>query len=191
MEIANCLSGRRRGVVAASFALLTLVAIGVRPTSAGAAAGPDRGSGTFRTTLNIPSLVLTNDCNGDVVNLSGKLHVSTKITVSRDGGYTVRSAAAVRDLRGTRIAPAPAIAYYGADGDNAFSSYDAPANPSTHRVTHWSRLVSQGAVANMFLNLVLRETIAADGTVLTVFERADVDCRQPNSLQQHSGGPAD
>ena len=140
----------------------------------------DSGGTTVRITINIPAMVVDNLCNLDVVNLSGDLTITTTTTPARDGGYTVRTSALARDLRGTRIAPLPPIGYRGADGENTYSYYAPPPFPSTHRVVHWTALIPDGNAPAMYLVLVLRETIAADGTVLPLFERAYLVCAQPS-----------
>lgn len=134
---------------------------------------------TVKTTINIPALVLDNLCNGDVVNLSGDLHIRTTTTPRRNGGYTVESTAIARDLRGNRIAPTPPIRYRGADGENTYSYFAPPPYPSSHRVVHWTQLVPEGKAPRMFLVIEIREQIAADGTVIPVLERAYLSCKKP------------
>jgi hypothetical protein len=96
----------------------------------------------------------------------------------------VRSSAIARDLRGNRIAPLPAIGYHSDDAENAYSYYAPPPYPSTHRVVHWTRLIPEAKAPSMYLVLVLRETILADGTVVPAFERAYLVCRQPRCSNQ-------
>jgi hypothetical protein len=146
--------------------------------SASGTAKPGKGQ-TTDVTINLPALVLDNLCNGDVVNLSGDLRIITTTKPTGNGGYTVRSTAIARGLRGNRIAPPPAIGYHGDDGENTYSYYAPPPYPSTHRVVHWTKLVPEGNAPSMYLVLVIKETIAQDGTVVPVFERAFLVCRQP------------
>jgi hypothetical protein len=137
------------------------------------------GGTTVRTTINIPAMVVDNLCNADVVNLSGDMTITTTTTPARNGGYTVRTSADARDLRGERIAPIPPIGYRGADSENTYSYYAPPPFPSSHRVVHWTTLVPDGNAPRMYLVLVIRETILADGTVVPVFEGAYLVCKQP------------
>jgi len=137
------------------------------------------GGTTVRTTINLPALPLDNLCNGDVVNLSGDMTITTTTTPAGNGGYTVRSSADARNLRGERIAPPPAIGYRGADSENTYSYYAPPPFPSTHRVVHWTTLIPNGNAPRMYLVLVIRETIAADGTVIPVAQGAYLVCKQP------------
>ena len=169
----------RRQLSAIAVVVLAMIAGVLTVVTAPPADAQSKGT-TVRTTINLPALVLDNLCNGDVVNLSGDMTITTTTTPTRDGGYTVRSSAVARDLRGTRIAPLPAIGYRGGDGENTYSYYAPPPYPSTHRVVHWTTLIPEGKAPRMYLVLVIRETIAADGTVIPVFESAYLVCKQPS-----------
>jgi hypothetical protein len=138
------------------------------------------GSQTVRITINLPALVLDNLCNADVVNLSGDLTITTTTTPQGDGGYTVRSSSVARNLTGTRIAPLPAIGYKGDDGENVYSYYAPPPQPSTHTVVHWTKLVPEGDAPTMYLVTVLRETTMADGTTVPVLDRAYLSYSPPS-----------
>jgi hypothetical protein len=175
---------RPRSIVLAAMAFLaaaSMVFVGTRGAAAlttPAVTGSSRGQ-TVDTTINLAAFPLDNLCNGDVVNLSGDLHIRTTTTPTAKGGYTVQSSANARDLRGNRIAPLPAIGYRGDDSENTFSYYAPPPYPSTHRVVHWTRLIPQGKAPSMYLVLVIRETILADGTVVPVAEHAYLVCTKP------------
>lgn len=158
---------------------MLVIAGTVLAVATAAPAGANSRGTTVRTTINIPAMVVDNLCNLDVVNLSGDLTITTTTTPTANGGYTVRSSSVAGNLRGTRIAPLPAIGYRGADGENTYSYYAPPPFPSTHRVVHWTTLVPQGNAPRMYLVLVIREAITADGTVIPVFERAYLVCQQP------------
>jgi hypothetical protein len=183
---------RRRALVAtASGTVLVVVLIaaaivGAVPARAGTSSAKGRTSTssakgqTVDTTINLPALVLDNLCNADVVNLSGDLHIRTTTTPRGNGGFTVTSSASATGLRGTRIAPTPEIRYRGDDVENTFSYYAPPPYPSTHRVVHWTRLIPSAKAPSMYLVLVLRETITADGRAVPTFERAYLVCSQPS-----------
>ena len=166
---------------------LAVVAAGLSiPTRAKASGSTTAGRGTTTdVTLNIPLMFLDNLCNGDVVTLHGDLRIITRTTPTRNGGYTVRSTAIARNLQGERAAPPPPIGYHGDDGENTFSYYAPPPYPSTFRVVHWTRLVPEAPAPTMYLVLVLRETVLADGTVVPVFERAFLVCARPTCSSRH------
>jgi hypothetical protein len=181
----------RRGIIGTTVALAAataLVAVAAQfvGTAPARATGSTGGGKTVRTTINLPALVLDNLCNGDIVNLSGDLVITTTTTPDRRGGYTVRTSANAFGLRGERIAPPPAIGYHGDDSENSYSYYAPPPYPSTHRVVHWTRLVPEAPAPTMYLVLVIRETILADGTVVPVFERAYLVCTQPRCSNQRT-----
>nr|WP_296076146.1 hypothetical protein [uncultured Actinoplanes sp.] len=168
--------GRQRGRIA-----IIMLGIAGALLAVVTATPADAKSGTtVRTTINIPAMVVDNLCNLDVVNLSGDLTITTTTTPARNGGYSVRTSAVARDLRGTRIAPLPMIGYRGSDSENTYSYYAPPPFPSTHEVVHWTTLIPDGNAPRMYLVLVIRETITADGTVIPVFERAYLVCKQPS-----------
>jgi hypothetical protein len=178
---------KQRWSVALSGILLTVAIVAVVAQFVGspAARAVDSSGGggtTVRTVIHLPALPLTNVCNGDVVNLSGDLYITTTTRPHRDGGYTVRSTADAQGLRGTRIAPEPFIDYVGDDRENTYSYYAPPPQPSTHRVAHWTRLTPLGndpTARVMILVIVLQETVQADGTVVPVFDRAYLSCSPP------------
>jgi hypothetical protein len=149
---------------------------GADPARANARSG---GSQTVDVTINVPAMVLDNLCNADVVNLSGDMRIITTTTPTGNGGYTVQSSAIAKGLHGERIEPLPAIRYHGGDATNTFSYYAPPPYPSTHRVIHWTKLVSQGRAPDMYLVMVLRETTTANGTTVPLFERAYLQCDTP------------
>ncbi len=163
--------------------VLGVAAAALTVVTAAPAHATSRGT-TVRTTINIPAMVVDNLCNLDVVNLSGDLTITTTTTPARNGGYTVRSSAVARDLRGSRIAPLPPIGYRGSDGENAHSYYAPPPYPSTHRVVHWTTLIPEGKAPRMYLVLVIQETIMADGTVVPVFYDAYLTCKKPHASQK-------
>jgi hypothetical protein len=180
--------GRRLGAVlsaVAAIAALTVVGALVVGPVAAQATGSEKGSGgsgsqTVKITINVPALVLDNLCNADVVNLSGDMTITTTTTPRSDGSYTVRSSAIAKGLKGSRIAPPPAIGYKGDDAENTYSYVAPPPYPSTHTVTHWTKLVPQGKAPTMYLVTVLRETTMADGTTVPVLERAYLACSPPS-----------
>ncbi len=61
-------------------------------------------------------------------------------------------------------------------GRTRYSYYAPPPQPSTHRYTHWTKLVPEGNAPTMYLVVVIRETILADGTPVPVAERAYLKC---------------
>jgi hypothetical protein len=159
--------------------LTTLMSALLATGSSHAAAATTSGGQRVETTINIPALPLTNLCNNDVVNLSGDMRIVVVTRPTRNGGYTVTSTSTARNLTGERIDPAPAISYRGDQTENSFSYYAPPPYPSTSRVAHWTKLVPESNAPTMWLLVVLRYTIAFDGSLVPVAERAYLTCSQP------------
>jgi len=174
MVMAQGMTHRRAHWLVAAAALALLALVGAPPGDAKRQRGE-----TVETTINLAALPLTNLCNADVVNLSGDLHIRTTTTPRGNGGFTVKSTALAPDLRGERIAPPPSISYRGGDGENTYSYFAPPPYPSSHRVAHWTTLIPEGKAPRMYLVVVIRETIAADGTPIVSVERAYLSCKKP------------
>jgi hypothetical protein len=124
--------------------------------------------------------VVDNLCNADVVNLSGDLTITTTTTPAKNGGYTVQSSSNARNLRGSRIAPPPAIGYHGSDGEETYSYYAPPPYPSSNETVHYTALIPEGKAPKMYLVMVIRETITADGTDIPLLERTYLLCSPPS-----------
>jgi hypothetical protein len=157
-------------------AVFMLLALGVAPASA---AGTQRGS-TTTTVIHVPAMVIDNLCNLDVVNVSGDLTIKVTTTPTRNGGYTVRSTASGWNFTGNRVAPPPPIGYTAADVEQSYTRYAPPPSPAySFSDVHWTKLVPQGPAPTMYLVIVLRETILADGTAVTTLDRAYLVCAEP------------
>ncbi|MEV6488906.1 hypothetical protein AB0M20_09775 [Actinoplanes sp. NPDC051633] len=171
---------RRRQGIGIVLAALASAASAFTVATAPPAGATSRGS-TVEATINVAALVVTNLCNADVVNLSGDMTIRTTTTPRQNGGYTVQSTAIARNLKGTRIAPPPAIGYRGTNAENTYAYYAPPPYPATFRTVHYTELVPQGKAPRMYLVVIIREVIAADGTpVVPVVERAYLVCKPPS-----------
>jgi hypothetical protein len=77
------------------------------------------------------------------------------------------------------------IGYRGDDTENTYSYYAPPPYPATHEVLHYTTLIPSTKAPRMYLVVIIRETIAADGTpVVPVVERAYLVCKQPTCSQK-------
>jgi hypothetical protein len=157
-------------------AVFTLLALGAAPASA---AGTQRGT-TTKTVIHLPAMVIDNLCNADVVNVSGDLAITVTTTPARNGGYTVRSTASAWDLIGNRVAPPPAIGYRAADVEQSYTRYAPPPSPAySFSDAHWTKLVPQAPAPTMYLVVLLRETILANGSAVTTLDRVYLVCAEP------------
>ncbi len=167
-------------------ALGALVLAGVGQASAQAGTSSTTGkTQTVRITIDVPALVVNNLCNADTVNLHGQETITTQTTPTSNGGYKVVSILQARNLTGSRIAPLPAYGYTGDDTQNTYSYQAPPPYPTTVTLLHWTKLVPQAKAPAMWLVLVTREVITADGTAIPTVDRAYLTCTQPSSHDCH------
>ncbi|MBV8940607.1 MAG: hypothetical protein JO240_02630 [Solirubrobacterales bacterium] len=133
----------------------------------------------MRVTINLAAFPVDNLCNGDVVNLSGDMTITTTTTPRSNGGYTVTSRSVANNLRGNRIFPVPPIAYWGDDREDSYSYYAPPPQPSTHSDVHYTKLVPAGNAPTMYLVVAIRETTLPDGTTVPVADGEYLLCTAP------------
>jgi len=144
-------------------------------------------SQTTTTVIHLPADPMTNLCNGDVVNLSGDLYITTTTTQNSNGSYTVDSVAAAPNLTGNRIAPPPPIGYKGQDVETSHSYNAPPPYPSSFDDYHYTKLVPQGKGPVMYLVVALRETVAPDGTTVPTLDKTYLVC----DPRKYGGGGGD
>jgi hypothetical protein len=144
-------------------------------------------SQTTTTVIHLPAVPMTNLCNGDVVNLSGDLYITTTTTQNSNGSYTVDSVAAAPNLKGNRIAPLPPIGYKGQDVETSHSYNAPPPYPSSFDDYHYTKLVPQGKGPVMYLVVALRETVAPDGTTVPTLDKTYLVC-DPRGFGGGGGG---
>jgi hypothetical protein len=172
-------------LVLAAVGALALGLVGQSSARAGSATTSGK-TQVVQITIDVPALVLENKCNLDTVNLHGQETITTATTPLANGGYRVVSSLQARNLTGERIAPLPAYGYRGDDVQNTYSYEAPPPNPTTTvSLLHWTKLVPQANAPAMWLVIVTRETITADGTAIPSVDRAYLTCTQPTSHDCH------
>jgi hypothetical protein len=112
------------------------------------------------------------------------MRIVTVTKPAKNGGYTVNSTATANNLTGERIAPPPVIGYSGDDKQSSYTYYAPPPFPSSSRVAHWTKLVPDGNAPTMWLVVIVRYTIAVDGTAIPVADQAYLSCSQPKSHER-------
>jgi hypothetical protein len=156
----------------------TVTAVAAMTAALLVAAPAQAGGGkTVRTTIHVPAMVVDNLCNGEPVVLTGDLVITTSTRPARDGGYTVSSTTDGRNLHGPGLVTQ--LEYTGDDNEQSYAYYAPPPYPSTFSVVHWTTLIPHGNAPSMYLVIVLRETVAADGTVVPTLDRMYLTCKQP------------
>jgi hypothetical protein len=167
---------RRLAVTAAAFAI-GVVGVGVGTAAATGKAKPGKGT-TTEYTLHVAALPVTNLCNADAVILNGDLHIRETTTPAKNGGYTVQSTINGRNLTGSGLPSG--LDYKGEDREQSNAYYAPPPYPSTFTDAHYTKLVPQGNAPTMYLVVVLREVVFADGTVVPTIDKTYLVCSQPS-----------
>jgi hypothetical protein len=168
----------RRLAVGAATIVLGVTAVGVGHAAAAPKPKPGKGT-TVEYTLPVPALAVTNLCNADAVVLSGDLYIRETTTPAKKGGYTVESTINGVGLTGAGLPSG--LDYVGEDREQSNAFYAPPPYPSTFTDVHYTKLDPQGDAQTQYLVVVLRETIAADGTVVPTIDRAYLVCEQPTT----------
>jgi hypothetical protein len=166
----------RRVMVGVATLILGVTAVGVG-TAGATNAKPGKGT-TTEYTLHVAALPVTNLCNADAVILNGDLYIRETTTPAKNGGYTVQSTINGRNLTGSGLPST--LNYKGEDREQSNAYYAPPPYPSTFTDAHYTKLVPQGNAPTMYLVIVLREVILADGTVVPTIDKAYLVCTQPS-----------
>lgn len=172
----STLARRVTGGAAALIVGVTAVGVG----TAGAAEKPKPAKGTTTSyTLHVAALPVTNLCNADAVILNGDLEIRETTTPAKKGGYTVQSTTNGRNLTGSGLPST--LDYKGQDSEQSNAYYAPPPYPSTFTDVHYTKLVPQGNAPSEYLVIVLREIVAADGTVVPTIDQTYLVCSQPST----------
>jgi hypothetical protein len=154
-------------VRAAFFAVLFLV-LGAGSNAFGQAT-------TTTTNEDIPiSSSLVNSCNGDVVSFSGTLHITNTLTTDSSGGYHLRTHSNYQDVSGTGT-PSGATYRITTTNNETVNDSDTPQFETT--VIQTIKAVSQGAIPNLFIHVVLHVTVNANGQTTSSVTEIRTECR--------------
>jgi hypothetical protein len=169
----------RRLLVGAATLAVGVTAVGVGTAGAADKTKPGKGT-TTEYTLHVAALPVTNLCNADAVVLNGDLYIRTTTTPDKKGGgYTVQSTINGRDLIGSGLPSA--LDYVGEDREQSNAYYAPPPYPATFTDVHYTKLDPAGTASTEYLVIVLREVVAADGTVVPTIDRTYLACTQPTA----------
>ncbi len=153
-------------VVAATVAAAVILATRSAPAPASAEGE------LVNVTLNIPADVRQNPCNGEFVNLSGRLHIVFSVRTDSQGGYHVTQQTD-EAARGTGLTSGDT--YVGSD--NKMESWDAkPPFPQVYTTTHSILLASNGNAPNFLFLYVLHTTVTAAGVPSATVDQFQTKC---------------
>lgn len=153
--------------VAGAAVLGALIVGFTRAGSAEAAGGP------VNVTLNIPADVRPNPCTpGDVVNVSGTLHIVYYVRDDGQGGFHLDQ---LVNEKASGASLTTAERYRLSDTyDHSF--YARPPFPSTDTQTHSVELVSQGGSPNLIMGYTLHTTVNAGGVPTASVDNTRLEC---------------
>lgn len=123
------------------------------------------------TTLNGTEV---NLCSGEVVVLTGEIHVVTHTTTDSNGGLHVKTHQNFENVTGTGTL---FLTPYRAVSSNNHSFNDNGSNAQQEFTTvNRVRLISPGPAENFLLNATSHTTVNANGEVTTTFSNFVVNC---------------
>ena len=159
--------GRRLLITTVAFALSFMV-MALHPAPAHAE--------TVVSVINLPAVVIDNQCNGEPVALSGDLLTVVTTRPTANGGTTVRSVSVTQGLRGTGLVSG--LSYRAVELSGTLVNQLPPPGTGTFTNTVATLLIPQGATApSMLLVTVVKATLAPDGTLTNEVVQTYLVCR--------------
>jgi hypothetical protein len=129
------------------------------------------GGGPVNVTLNIPADIRDNPCTpGDIVNVSGTLHIVYYVHPDGSGGFHVDQH---MNEQGKGDSLTTGVGYLLAETRD--ESWQASAGVS-HTTTLASELVSQAATDNFVMHLQMHTTVNAIGMPTAAVDHWRLDC---------------
>jgi hypothetical protein len=147
-------------------AALLALALAVVPATASAAVVQN-----VRMPLNI---TVASPCNGDVIAVTGTIHLLASSTSDGSGGFHVSFMDNVSGITG--VGSLSGATYHGVGGD-WFSGNARPPFPVEFTQTDVFGLISAGSAPNFIMTDTLHITVNADGTLTANVARLSIACR--------------
>ena len=166
--MATAVTFGRRLLVAMMALVLSLAIVALRPAPAQAQ--------TVVSVINLPAVVIDNQCNGEPVALSGDLLTVVTTRPTANGGTTVRSVSVTHGLKGTGLVSG--VSYRAVELSGTFVNQLPPPGTGTFFSTVTTLLIPQGSAApSMLLVVVVKATVAQDGTISNEVVQTYLVCR--------------
>ena len=144
---------------------LLAVTTGQRPAAA---------ANVVNVTFHVPAQVEINPCTpGDIVNLSGDIHIVITTTDDSAGGYRVKNHLNSQ-LSGASILTG---LKYTNSTTNDEEWYARPPFPAVHTHTYDFELISQTGFDNYVLHMTMHETVNAQGVPTATVDSFSRDCK--------------
>jgi hypothetical protein len=144
---------------------LAFLAFGVTPAQA---------SNVVNVTIHVPAQVEISPCvPGDVVNLSGDIHIVITTTLASSGNYRVNNHLSSK-LKGISITTGTKYV----NSTNSDEEWFAGAPfPAVHTHTYDFLLVSKSGTDNYVLHMTMHETVNANGVPTATVDNFSMDCK--------------
>jgi hypothetical protein len=158
----------RRLLIATMTLALSLAIVALRPSPGHAQ--------TVVTVINLPAVVIDNQCNGEPVALSGRLLTVVTTRPTAIVGATVRSVSVTQGLQG--IGLVSGVSYRAVEVSGTVVNQLPPPGTGTFFSTVTTLLIPQGSAAPaMLLVMVVKGTVAPDGTSSNEVVQTYLVCR--------------
>jgi hypothetical protein len=117
---------------------------------------------------------ITNDCNGELVTLSGSYHLEITTGSDADGDRTLYDYDSTQRLTG--VGHTTGVRYVAVDKIHQHDTTRG-GQASNTKSTQKSRLVAQGPVPDLISRVTMHTVINKDGTVVVQRENESLSCR--------------
>ena len=128
----------------------------------------------FTTDSDIGPIDMPNDCNGELVTLSGTSHFELTTGIDADGDRTLYDLDSTTRLTG--LGHTTGVRYVSVDKIHLHDTTRG-GQASNTRSTMKSRLVAQGPVPDLISRSTMHTVINKDGTIVLQRERESISCR--------------
>jgi hypothetical protein len=123
-------------------------------------------------TIEIPAVVVDNDCVSEPVALHGTIHLVVRVSSDQAGGFHIGNHL---NASYAGMGLASGTAYRASDKQH--DVWNARELPGSRTTTLMTKLISQGGVDNAFLFTTLTTTVDANGVPTVSVENQRVECR--------------
>jgi len=136
---------------------------------------PGAASAAVVTNVQVPlNITAVSPCNGDVIAVTGSIHLLASSTSDGSGGFHITFMDNVSQVTG--VGSVSGATYHGVGGD-WFSANASPPFPVEFTATDVFGLISAGAAPNFMVTDTFHITLNADGTLTANVARLSITCR--------------
>jgi hypothetical protein len=134
-------------------------------------------STTCLSCTDIPfDFVTQNTCTGDVVDVSGMIHLLDTMTVNGDGTMTLKAYENFQNMKGVSVDPIDGPNYQANDTQQQYERTDPFPSDITERFAEHYELVSLSPTPNMIFDFVYHVHIDSTGAMTVGVDQIDAKC---------------